>query len=284
MEGKRKHIDYVSPFENSQKLIYIKQYLRYSIGNIESNFEAKLPLIIMVIQDCINNFNGNDNSNDNILIKNIYKKLAPIIGRDFTRNYKKHDVHKISYCIVIITYNLYVKTFPEKLNINRHIFYELYPNFANYQKEEQKKLFNFYKCCVIFKNIIEFRRNFGFIFDSSVFIVEGFKKKYTRGGGANLETRNRSKILFNVYGEVKKPSMRHIKNIFNYHVFSDISSDEKSYEEETSDEETYCQETYNEGYSDEQLSDEESYEDSLNNEEYVFLKKLKIDFSLFNSS
>ena len=293
MERKRKQIDYVSPFENNQKLIYIKQYLNYSIGNIESNFEVKLPLIIMVIQDCINNFNGNSTTNDNILIKNIYKRLAPIIGRDFTRNYKKKDVNKISYCIVIITYNLYVKTFPEKLNINRHIFYELYPNFANYQKEEQRKLFNFYKCCVIFKNIIEFRRNFGFIFDSSVFILEGSNKKYTRGGGANLETRNRSKILFDVYGEVKKPSMRHIKNIFNYDVFSYISSNEDSSDEESSDEEssdnkssddkssdeeTYCQETY-----DEQQSDEESYDGSLNNEEYVFLKKLRIDFSLFNN-
>jgi hypothetical protein len=288
LDSRKRKQTYVSPYENSEKLIYIKKSLKYSIGNIESNFEEKLPLIIMIIQGCIDYFNDNNNSNstsnDTSMIKNIYKNLAPIIGRDFTRNYKKHDVHKISYCIMIITYHLYVKTFPEKLNINRHIFYELYPHFANYEKEEKKKLFNFYKCCVIFKNIIEFRRNFGFIFDSSVFIVEGFKKKYTRGGGANLETRNRSKILFEVYGEVKKPSMRHIKNIFNYDVFSNISSDENSYEEETSDEETYCQETYNEGYSDEQLSDEETYDDSLINEEYIFLKKLRIDFSLFNNT
>lgn len=276
---KRKQTDYVSPYENTEKLIYIKQCLKYSIGNIESNFASKLPLIITVIQNCINNFNGTSNSttNDNILIKNIYKRLAPIIGRDFTRNYKKQDVNKISYCIVITTYHLYVKTFPEKLNINRHIFYELYPNFLKYENKEKIKLFNFYKCCVIFKNIIEFRRNFGFIFDSSVFILEGFHKKYTRGGGANLETRNRSKILFDVYGEVKKPSMRHIKNIFNYDVFSYISSNEDSNEEETSDDETYCQETY-----DEESSDEESYDGSLINEEYVFLKKLRIDFSLFD--
>jgi hypothetical protein len=278
---KRKQTDYVSPYENNEKLIYIKQCLTYSIGNIESNFEAKLPLIITVIQGCINNFNGNDTSNgnnDNILIKNIYKRLAPIIGRDFTRNYKKQDVNKISYCIVITTYHLYVKTFPEKLNINRHIFYELYPNFLKYENKEKIKLFNFYKCCVIFKNIIEFRRNFGFIFDSSVFILEGSNKKYTRGGGANKETRDRSKILFNVYGEVKKPSMRHIKNIFNYDVFSNISSNGDSNEEETSDDETYCQESCGE-----QSSDDESYDTSLNNEEYVFLKKLRIDFSLFNN-
>jgi hypothetical protein len=282
---KRKQTDYVSPYENNEKLIYIKQCLRYSIGNIESNFDAKLPLIITVIQNCINNFNGNDNSNsrsngnnDSILIKNIYKRLAPIIGRDFTRNYKKQDVNKISYCIVITTYHLYVKTFPEKLNINRHIFYELYPNFLKYENKEKIKLFNFYKCCVIFKNIIEFRRNFGFIFDSSVFILEGFHKKYTRGGGANKQTRDRSKILFDVYGEVKKPSMRHIKNIFNYDVFSNISSNEDSNGEESSDDETYCQETCNE-----ESSDDESYDTSLNNEEYVFLKKLKIDFSLFNN-
>jgi hypothetical protein len=278
---KRKQTDYVSPYENNEKLIYIKQCLTYSIGNIESNFDAKLPLIITVIQDCINNFNGNDSSNsainDNILIKNIYKRLAPIIGRDFTRNYKKQDVNKISYCIVITTYHLYVKTFPEKLNINRHIFYELYPSFLKYENKEKIKLFNFYKCCVIFKNIIEFRRNFGFIFDSSVFILEGSNKKYTRGGGANKQTRDRSKILFNVYGEVKKPSMRHIKNIFNYDVFSDISSNGDSNGEESSDDETYCQETYGE-----QSSDEESSDTSLNNEEYHFLKKLRIDFSLFD--
>jgi hypothetical protein len=282
---KRKQTDYVSPYENNEKLIYIKQCLTYSIGNIESNFEAKLPLIITVIQSCINNFNGNDSSNsainDNILIKNIYKRLAPIIGRDFTRNYKKQDVNKISYCIVITTYHLYVKTFPEKLNINRHIFYELYPSFLKYENKEKIKLFNFYKCCVIFKNIIEFRRNFGFIFDSSVFILEGSNKKYTRGGGANKQTRDRSKILFNVYGEVKKPSMRHIKNIFNYDVFSDISSNGDSNGdsngEESSDDETYCQETYGE-----QSSDEESSDTSLNNEEYHFLKKLRIDFSLFD--
>ena len=54
MERKRKQTDYVSPFEKSEKLTNIKQYLKYSIGNIESNFEAKLPLIIMVIEDCIN--------------------------------------------------------------------------------------------------------------------------------------------------------------------------------------------------------------------------------------
>jgi hypothetical protein len=273
---KRKQIDYVSPFENSEKLIYIKQYLKYSIGNIESNFEAKLPLIIMVIQDCINNFN--DNCNDTSMIKYIYKKLAPIIGRDFTRNYKKQDVNKISYCIVITTYHLYVKTFPEKLNINRHIFYELYPSFLKYENKEKIKLFNFYKCCVIFKNIIEFRRNFGFIFDSSVFILEGSNKKYTRGGGANKQTRDRSKILFNVYGEVKKPSMRHIKNIFNYDVFSDISSNEDSNGEESSDDETYCQEQS----SGEEISDVETYDTSSINEEYHFLKKLKIDFSLFD--
>ena len=275
MERKRKQTDYVSSFENNQKLIYIKQYLNYSIGNIESNFEAKLPLIIMVIEDCINNFN--DNCNCTTLIKNIYKKLASIIGRDFTRTYKKKDVHKISYCIVIITYNLYVKIFPEKLNINTHIFYELYPNFLSYQKEEQRKLFNFYKCCVIFKNIIEFRRNFGFIFDSIVFILEGSNKKYTRGGGAGLETRNRSKILFDVYGEVKKPSMRHIKNIFNYDVFSNISSNEESNEEETSDDESSDDES-----NDEESSDEESYDGILNNEEYHYLKKLRIDFTLFD--
>jgi hypothetical protein len=277
---KRKQTDYVSPYENNEKLIYIKQCLTYSIGNIESNFEAKLPLIITVIQGCINNFNGNDTSNgnnDSILIKNIYKKLAPIIGRDFTRNYKKQDVNKISYCIVITTYHLYVKTFPEKLNINRHIFYELYPNFLKYENKEKIKLFNFYKCCVIFKNIIEFKRNFGFIFDSSVFILEGSNKKYTRGGGANKETRDRSKILFNVYGEVKKPSMRHIKNIFNYDVFSNISSNGDSNGEESSDDETYCQESCVE-----QSSDDESYDTSLNNEEYHFLKKLRIDFSLFD--
>ena len=255
MERKRKQIDYVSSFENNQKLIYIKQYLNYSIGNIETNFEVKLPLIIMVIEDCINNFNHN--CNDMSMIKYIYKELASIIGRDFTRTYKKKDVHKISYCIVIITYNLYVKTFPEKLNINMDIFYELYPNFENYQKEEQRKLFNFYKCCVIFKNIIEFRRNFGFIFDSIVFIVSGSNKKYTRGGGAGLETQNRSKILFDVYGEVKKPSMRHIKNIFNHDVLSYISSNEES-------------------------SNEESSDSNSSNEEYVCLKKMKLDFTLFD--
>jgi len=235
--------------------------LRYSIGNIESNFEIKLPLIIMVIEDCINNFNNN--SNDTRMIKNIYKGLASIIGRDFTRTYKKEDVDKISYCIVIVTYHLYVKFFPEKLNINRYIFYELYPDFVSYEKEEQKKLFNFYKCAVIFKNIIEFRRNFGFIFDSIVFIVEGCNKKYTRGGGANLETRNRSKILFDVYGEVKKPSMRHKKSIFSYDIFSDISSDEESY-----DEESY---------------EDESTDSNSSNDEYVCLKKMRIDLSLFDS-
>jgi hypothetical protein len=206
------------------------------------------------------------------MIKNIYKGLASIIGRDFTRTYKKKDVHKISYCIVIITYNLYVKIFPEKLNINTHKFYELYPNFLSYQKEEQRKLFNFYKCCVIFKNIIEFRRNFGFIFDSIVFIVEGSNKKYTRGGGAGLETQNRSKILFDVYGEVKKPSMRHIKNIFNYDVFLNISSNEESIDEESSDEESSDDETYC----------DESTDSNLSNEEYDCLKKMRIDFSLFD--
>jgi hypothetical protein len=284
---KRKQKNNISPFENSEKLTLIKQWLRYSIGNIESNFEVKLPLTIMVIEDCINNFNNIFNDNNNSMIKNIYKELVSIIGRDFTRTYKKEDFHKISYCIIITTYHLYVKIFPEKLNINSHIFYQLYPNFVSYQKEEQRKLFNFYKCCVIFKNIIEFKRNFGFIFDSIVFIVEGSNKKYTRGGGANLETRNRSKILFDVYGEVKKPSMRHIKNIFNYDIFSNISYNKESYEEETSDDEmsddeTYCQETYDEQSSDEQSSDEESYDGILNNEEYQFLKKMRIDFTLFD--
>ena len=238
----------------------------------------------MVIEDCIYNFNRTSNSTSNdtsnstsndtsnsstSMIKNIYKGLSSIIGRDFTRTYKKEDVHKISYCIVIVTYHLYVKTFPEKLNINRHIFYELYPNFANYQKEEQRKLFNFYKCCVIFKNIIEFRRNFGFIFDSSVFILEGSNKKYTRGGGANKETRDRSKILFDVYGEVKKPSMRHKKSIFSYDIFSDIS-DEEEWNEEVS---SYEGSSY-----------EGSSDSSSSNEEYICLKKLKLDFSLFDSS
>ena len=77
---KRKQKNDFSPFENSEKLIYIKQCLRYSIGNIESNFEVKLPLIIMVIEDCINNCH--DNSNETIIIKNIYKELEPIIVKD----------------------------------------------------------------------------------------------------------------------------------------------------------------------------------------------------------
>jgi hypothetical protein len=45
----------------------IKHRLIYSIGNIESNFEVKLPLIIIIIQDCINN------SKNKYIIKDIYK-------------------------------------------------------------------------------------------------------------------------------------------------------------------------------------------------------------------
>ena len=82
MERKRKQIDYVSSFENNQKLIYIKQYLNYSIGNIETNFEVKLPLIIMVIQDCINNFNHN--CNDMSMIKYIYKELFSYLKRIYS--------------------------------------------------------------------------------------------------------------------------------------------------------------------------------------------------------
>jgi hypothetical protein len=261
MERKRKQKNDITPFENSLILNHIKTCLRHSIGNIESNFEVKLPLIIMVIQDCINTCNNNYIIKD--IIKNIYKELALIIGKDYTKKYKKHDVHKISYCIIITTYELYIKTFPEKLNINSNRFYELFPHFEGYENDEQIKLFNFYKCCVIFKNIIHFSRNFGFIFDSIVFIVEGSNKKYTRGGGANKETRDRSKILFDVYGEVKKPSMRYKKNIFNHDVFSDISSDEESNN----------QESY----------DEESSESSSTNDEYICLKKMRIDLTLFDS-
>ena len=286
MEEKIKETDYVYSFE---KLNLIKQYLNYSIGNIESNFELKLPSIIIIIEDCINNCNNtsndtsNNTSNNTSIIKKIYKKLIPIIGKDYIKKYKNHEVHKISYCIIITTYHLYVFFFPEKININRDIFYQLYPNFTSYQREEQRKLFNFYKCCIIFKNIIEFKRNFGFIFDSIVFIVSGSNKKYTRGGGAGLETQNRSKILFDVYGEVKKPSMRHIKNIFNYDVISDISNDKESNDEESNDKELNEEESSDEESSDEESSDEESYDGSLNNEEYIYLKKLRVNLTLFDS-
>jgi hypothetical protein len=237
-------------------LNHIKHRLNYSIGNIEINFEAKLPLIIMIVQNSINNC-----KNKNIM-KDIYRELTLIIGKKFTTKNKKNDIHKINYCIVIITYELYIKAFPGKLNINSNKFNELYPNFLSYENEEQIKLFNFYKCVVIFKNIIQFRRNFGFIFDSSVLILEGCNKKYTRGGGANLETRNRSKILFDVYGEVKKPSMRHKKGIFNFNDLSDISSDEESNDDE---------------------SDDCSSSDSSSCDEYICLKKMKVDFSIFDS-
>jgi hypothetical protein len=239
-------------------LNHIKNRLIYSIGNIESNFEVKLPLIIMIIQDSIKN------CKNKYIIKDINKELAQVIEKKFTTKNKKNDIHKINYCIIIITYELYIKAFPGKLNINSNKFYELYPHFVNYEIEEQIKLFNFYKCCVIFKNIIQFRRNFGFIFDSSVMILEGCNKKYTRGGGSNLETRDRSKIVFDVYGEVKKASMRHKKDIFNFDDLSDISDEEES-------------------DNDRESSDCSSSDSSSNNVDYHFLKKMKVNFSIFDS-
>ena len=272
---KRKQID--DDYSNKNRIInividnnllnHIKNRLIYSIGSIESNFEVKLPLIIMIIQDSIKN------CKNKYIIKDINKELALVIEKKFTTKNKKNDIHKINYCIVIITYELYIKAFPGKLNINSNKFYELYPHFVNYEIEEQIKLFNFYKCVLIFKNIIQFRRNFGFIFDSSVMIIEGCNKKYTRGGGSNLETRNRSKIVFDVYGEVKKPSMRHKKGIFNNQYLSDISSDEESNDEESYEEESLEEESH----------EEESTDISSCDDEYIYLKKMKVDFTLFDS-
>jgi hypothetical protein len=221
-------------------LKYLKFRLLYSVGNNES-FYVKLSLIVKLIQETISN------SNKENLIKKIYKKIAPIVNRDFSRNDKRNDVHKIRHCITIISYELYIKNFPESQNICNDNFYQLYPHFLNYDKKEQVNLFNFYKCVVILKNIISFQRNFGFIFDLTTIIVEGKNKYYTRGGRSNLQTNNRSKIVFDVYGEVKKPSMRF----------------KKSDDDESSDDES---------------SDNESSDD----DEYNCLKKMKIDFSLFD--
>jgi hypothetical protein len=192
----------------SSFLDYIKGRLIYSVGDNKSFF-VKLPELISIIEANIKvNIYGES------ILKNIFRKVSHVIDRDFTKNDKKNDEDKIRYCIAIITYEIYIKTYPNKIyNYNTNKMYELFPRFYEYNIEEQIKLFDFYKYVLILKDIISFQRNFGFIFDLTTNIIEGKDKKYARGGRANEQTVNRSKIVFDIYGEVKKPSLRHITSI-----------------------------------------------------------------------
>ncbi len=271
MDRKRKNT--ISLYTDLKFLNYIKSVLIYSVGN-NDKFFVKLPVVIRIIEETINN---TKNYTKSYLIDNVYKELVLVVGKDFSRNQRTNDPDKIRHCITIITYEIYMKIFPEKLNINKDTMYQSYPHFTKYTENEQTKLFDFYKCVVILKDIVGFQRNFGFICDLATMIVEGSTKKYPRGGRANIETQNRSKIVFDVYGEVKKPSMRHIGSIFNHVVFIDFGSLNKlndntsSYDEED--------ESNNDESTDDESSDEDlsNYDDS--NE--PTWKRMKINLGIF---
>jgi hypothetical protein len=252
-------------------LNYVKQRLIYSIGYNDSFF-VKIPVLMEIIQNTI----YNSISLEENIIRNVYKELQVIVGKDFRRNEKKDDPCKIRHCITIITYEIYMKLFPEKLNISSNKMYELYPHFTKYNNEEQTKLFNFYKCLVILKDIVPFQRNFVFLFDLATVIVEGRGKLYARGGRANIPTRNRSKIVFDVYGEVKKPSMRFKKGIIIENPFLNESYDEGE-SNLSSNDDSYQNSSYEDSSNDYSSNDEESSSD-----EYKCLKKMRIDFTLFD--
>lgn len=273
MSNKRKNI--ISFDTDLQFLNYIKRILIYSVGN-NDKFFVKIPVVIRIIHETINN----TNYENSCLITNVYKELVLVVGKDFSRNQRTNDPDKIRHCITIITYEIYIKIFPEKLNINKDTMYKSYPHFTKYTETEQTKLFNFYKCVVILKNIVGFQRNFGFICDLATMIVEGSSKKYPRGGRANIETQNRSKIVFDVYGEVKKPSMRHIGSIFNHVVFIDFGSLNKLNNDNTSS----CDENDDSNQSSDESIDDESNDENLSNyddsNEHTW-KRMKLDLGIF---
>jgi hypothetical protein len=257
---KRKDMSFIE--FDPQFLNYVKQRLIYSIGYNDSFF-VKIPVLMEIIQNTI----YNSISLEENIIRNVYKELQVIVGKDFRRNEKKDDPCKIRHCITIITYEIYIKLFPEKLNISSNKMYELYPHFTKYNNEEQIKLFNFYKSIIILKDIVPFQRNFVFLFNLATVIVEGREKLYARGGRANIPTRNRSKIVFDVYGEVKKPSMRFKKGVIIENPFLNESNDNSSNDTESNDNSS---------------NDEDSNDEESSSDEYKCLKKMRVDFTIFD--
>lgn len=284
MDRKRKN---TVSFDTDLKFLnYIKRILIYSVGNNDI-FYMKLPVLVRIIEETINN----TDYTKSCLITNVYKELALVVGKDFSKNKRSNDPYKIRHCITIITYEIYIKIFPEKLNINKDTMYESYPYFNEYTENEKSKLFDYYKCVVILKNIIGFQRNFGFICDLATMIVEGSSKKYPRGGRANIQTQNRSKIVFDVYGEVKKPSMRHIGSIFNNLGFIDFENLNKlnndntsSYDDEDDDSNQSSDESFDDKSIDDESIDDESNDENLSNyddsNEHTW-KRMKLNLGIF---
>ena len=133
MSNKRKN---TVSFDTDLKFLnYIKRILIYSVGNNDI-FYMKLPVLVRIIEETINN----TDYTKSCLITNVYKELALVVGKDFSKNKRSNDPYKIRHCITIITYEIYIKIFPEKLNINKDTMYESYPYFNEYT-ENEKSLF-----------------------------------------------------------------------------------------------------------------------------------------------